>query len=185
MDLKLASLKLTNVIRQRNLFLVLFCASLLIILLLAIKIFFTREKVVMVPGIRSEMIVDGEKVSRSYLEESTLLYLSILLDLSPHNVSQKRDIILKYFVTRNKAELQSIKNYFSNAALEHEKFDMYTYFTPTKLELNPTVLEVLASGRLTSSFGQKGYESREATYYLSYELLAGYLRLKEFYEMQD
>ena len=139
----------------------------------------------MVPGVRSEMIIDGEKVSRSYLEESTLLYLSVLLDLSPHNIVQKRDIILKYFVKKNKADLQSIKDYFSNAELEHKKFNMYTYFTPTKFELNPDDLKVLAFGILTSSFGQKGYESREVAYYLSYELVAGYLRLKEFYEVQD
>ena len=81
-------------------------------------------------------------------------------------------------------ELQEIKDYFSKAETEHIKFTMSTYFTPIKLDLFTKELKVIAEGKLTSSFGKKGYESRDAKYYLGFELVAGHLKLKEFYEIE-
>ena len=50
----------------------------------------------MVPGISKEMTIDGDNVSQSYLEETALLFISALLDLTPTTIEAKKDIIFKY-----------------------------------------------------------------------------------------
>lgn len=184
MEINLAVLNLEKVIRQRNLFLVVFCVALLGNLLLIVKIFSMEEKVVMVPGISREMSITNSQVSSSYLEESSLLFLSALLDLTPDTVLHKRDMVLKYALGKNSTELQKLRDYFVRAEEDHKKFAMSTYFTPKNLELNTKNLQVIAHGRLSSSFGKKGYESKETSYYLSFKMVAGHLRLKEFYELK-
>ncbi len=184
MELKLAALSLEKVARQRNLFLAVAGILLVANSLLSLKIFSLQEKVVMVPGIGSEMSITDGKVSKSYLEESSLLFLSALLDLTPDTVGLKRDMVLKYISKSSAKEIQKIRDYFGVAEEEHKKFAMSTYFTPTKLDLNPKNLQVVAKGKLSSNFGRKGYESRNANFYLRFELVAGHLRLKEFYELE-
>jgi hypothetical protein len=115
-----------------------------------------KENIIMVPGISQEMSVTGGRVSKSYLEENTLLFLSALLDLTPDTVIHKRDMVLKYTSSRSKAEMQAIRDYFAQAEDEHKKFNMSTYFTPNKLDINVKTLEVIAKGTLSSSFGKKG-----------------------------
>lgn len=184
MELKFAALRYEKVTQQRNFFVIGVIILAISNLLLCLKIFLKEEKIIMVPGITREMSIIEGKVSNSYLEESSLLFLSTLLDLTPDTVKHKRDIILKYISGTSQKELQEIKDYFSKAETEHIKFTMSTYFTPIKLDLFTKELKVIAEGKLTSSFGKKGYESRDAKYYLGFELVAGHLKLKEFYEIE-
>ena len=184
MEIKFAALRYEKVTQQRNFFVVGVIILAISNFLLCLKIFLKEEKIIMVPGITREMSIIEGKVSNSYLEESSLLFLSTLLDLTPDTVKHKRDIILKYISGTSQKELQEIKDYFSKAETEHIKFTMSTYFTPIKLDLFTRELKVIAEGKLTSNFGKKGYESRDAKYYLSFELVAGHLKLKEFYEIE-
>lgn len=185
MELKVAALNLEQVRRQRNLFMLSFVILLVVTLFLSLKIFSMKENIIMVPGISQEMSVTGGRVSKSYLEESSLLFLSALLDLTPDTVIHKRDIVLKYTSSRSKAEMQAIRDYFALAEDEHKKFNMSTYFTPNKLDINVKTLEVIARGTLSSSFGKKGWESKKTSYLLKFELVAGHLKLKEFFELKE
>jgi len=141
MELKLAALNLEQVRRQRNLFMLGFVILLAGNLFLSLKIFSMKENIIMVPGISQEMSVTGGRVSKSYLEENTLLFLSALLDLTPDTVIHKRDMVLKYTSSRSKAEMQAIRDYFVQAEDEHKKFNMSTYFTPNKLDINVKTLD--------------------------------------------
>jgi type IV conjugative transfer system protein TraE len=185
MELKIAALNLDQIRKQRNLFILGFVILIIGNLFLSLKIFSMEENIVMVPGISQEMSITGGRVSRSYLEENSLLFLSALLDLTPDTVLHKRDMVLKYTSSRSKAEMQAIRDYFVISADEHKKFNMSTYFTPNKLDVNVKTLEVLASGTLSSSFGRKGWESKKTSYLLKFELAAGHLKLKEFFELKE
>lgn len=184
MELKFAALRYEKVTQQRNFFIVGVIILVISNLLLCLKIFLKEEKIIMVPGITQEMSIIEGRVSNSYLEECSLLFLSTLLDLTPDTVKYKKDMILKYLSGRSPKELQSIKDYFAKAEAEHIKFTMSTYFTPIKLDLFTKDLKVIAEGKLTSSFGKKGYESRDAKYYLGFDLIGRQLKLKEFYEIE-
>lgn len=185
MELKLAALNLDQVRKQRNLFLLVATILLVGNLLLSLKIFSLEEKIIMVPGISQEISVTNGQVSRSYLEESSLLFLSSLLDLTPDTVAHKRDMVLKYTSSRSQQEMQNIKNYFIEAEEEHKKFNMSTYFTPNKLEANVKNLEVVAIGILSSNFGKNGWESKKTSFVLKFEFVAGHLKLREFYELKE
>lgn len=185
MELTLAGLDFDKVRRQRNLFLSLLLITIISNLLLVIKISSVEERIIMVPGISQEMSVTDGRVSSGYLEESAMLFLSALLDLTPDTVEHKRNMVLKYTSSVDPKYLKQIKNYFASSESEHKRFKLSTYFTPKSIQLNEKKLRVLASGMLISSFGKKGYEQREAHYLLSFELVGGHLKLKEFFEVDN
>ena len=76
----------TYLVRQRNFFAGCMGLAVLSTALLAGKLSTMQEKIVMVPTLSSEMIIDGNNVSASYLEESALLYASTLLDLTAETI---------------------------------------------------------------------------------------------------
>ena len=73
--------------RQRNFFAGLSGLAVLSAFLAVGKLALVEEKIIMVPGISREMIIEGGKVSQSYLEESAVLYASCLLDLTTDTIS--------------------------------------------------------------------------------------------------
>jgi len=76
--------------RQRNFFAGISGLAVLSAFLAVGKLALVEEKIIMVPGIAREMIIEGSRVSQSYLEESAVLYASCLLDLTADTVSAKR-----------------------------------------------------------------------------------------------
>jgi len=185
MELKVAAINLSRVIRQRNLFLLLAVMVVIANLLLVLTLSMTKERIIMVPGIGQEMSITGSSVSESYLEEAALLFLSGLLDLSPDTVDHKRDLVLKYIAHSDAGYIGRLKEYFALAKEEHDKFNLSTYFTVKNMTIDSKKLEVLASGVLNSSFGMKGFDSKQLSYLLTFELVARHLRLKEFSKVID
>lgn len=185
MELKEAGLHLEKMRLQRNLFLVIVLIVLGGNFLLTLQLFRSKEQVIMVPGLQRELAVSSSGVSKSYLEESSLLFLSALLDLTPETLEAKRDMILKYTSSVNKKYIQQIKEYFASSAVQHKKFNMSTYFTPKELEINLKDLEVRARGTLSSNFGRKGYKEDLAEYVISFEQIGMRLKLKEFYRVNE
>jgi conjugal transfer pilus assembly protein TraE len=170
--------------RQRNFFAGCLALALGSSFLLSIKLASTSEKIFMVPGISKEMLIDGDNVSQSYLEETSLLFISALLDLTPTTIDAKKDIILKYSSKRSPESLKSLQEYFASASNNIKKFQLSTFFAPKKLYVDSKKLEVIAEGSLSSTFGKRGFEDREVRYKLSFDYVAGHLQLKEFVELK-
>lgn len=186
MELKLASVNLQRVLRQRNLFL---CATVMLLtsnFLLSIKLYRSEEIITAIPSLSRTVSISESGVSEGYLEESSLLYLSALLDLSPETVEHKRDMILKHTSASNKKYLQNIKEYFANSIEEHKKFGISTYFTPKNLTIDTKNLKVIARGVLTSNFGKRAAPEEEVVSYLiSFDQVGRIIKLKEFYRVQE
>ena len=90
MELKLASVNLQRVLRQRNLFLCALQGCYLVSnFLLSIKLYRSEEIITAIPGLTRTISISESGVSEGYLEEWSLLYLSALLDLSPETVEHK------------------------------------------------------------------------------------------------
>lgn len=168
---------------QRNFFAGLLALSLIINCLQSIKLASISEKTIMVPGITKEMIVQGQKVSRSYLEETSLLYISALLDLTPSTIDIKRDIVLKNVSNKSKDALISLQDYFAQTSIELKKFGLSTFFTPKKLIVDSKRLQVVVEGVLTTIFGKKGFDESEVKYRFSFDYVAGHLQIKEFIKL--
>ena len=173
-----------SIIRQRNFFAGCLALAVGSCFLLSGKLASTSEKILMVPGISKEMIIDGDKVSQNYLEETALLFISALLDLTPTTIEAKREIILKYASKRSPESLKSLQDYFAQASNNLKKFQLSTFFVPKKLYVDSKTLEVIAEGLLSTTFGKRGFEEREVKYKLSFDYVAGHLQLKEFNELK-
>lgn len=185
MELKVEAINLDKVTKQRNLFL---CFALLLglsNLMLSFKLSNMEERIIMVPGIREEMSIVGSSVSESYLEESALLFLSCLLDLTPDIIEHKRDLVLKYTSHSDPKWIANIKEYFNSAIEQHKKFKLSTYFTPKRMSIDTKNMQVVAHGILNSSFGKAGYESKQIGYLLEFELVGGHLKLRQFKALLD
>lgn len=168
---------------QRNFFVGLVTISLLTNFCLAIKLASISEKIIMVPGIAKELVIEGEKVSKNYLEETSLLFISALLDLTPSTIDAKREIIVKNASRRSADAIKQLQNYFAKSSIEHKKFGLSTFFTPKKLIVDTKNLQVIVEGRLTSTFGKKGFNENEVKYRLSFDYVAGHLQIKEFVKL--
>ena len=77
----------TSIMRQRNFFAGCTLLAVIANFLLVVKISSTTERIIMVPGITKDLAVEGSVVSQSYLEETALLFVSALLDLTADTIS--------------------------------------------------------------------------------------------------
>lgn len=169
-----------RITKQRNLFLVLTLVLATSVLLIALRLATFDQRIVMVPGIGTEMSVSGREVSGSYLEEVALLFLSHLLDISASSVRYKRQLVLSYTSFSDPTYSKAINAYFAKLEEKYSKFDLSTHFTAKTIKVNTKKLEVIADGILTSWYGKKGHDSQELSYKISFEYIGGFLRLKEF-----
>lgn len=180
MNLQIAMQGGERVTKQRDLFLVLTIMLSLSTSALSLKILSQEERIIMVPAFTSEIVISGRRVSSSYLEQMTMIFLNSLLDLSAIDVLHKRDIILKYTAASSPEFNRKINEYFADALEKYQKFDLVTYFTVKNMDINESTGEVVAHGILTSRYGKQGFETALMSYRLSFEFNGSYLRLKEF-----
>lgn len=166
--------------RQRNFFAGLSGLAVIANFLLVGKLAVIEEKIIMIPGIAREMIIEGAQVSQSYLEESALLFASCLLDLTTETIPAKRDMILKHASARSKKNIEALQSYFAVKEEEHKKFGLMTFFAPKKLQVDIKNLWVVVEGTLTSTFGKKGIEQENVKYLMSFDFVSGLLKIKEF-----
>lgn len=185
MDLTNAMQGGDRITKQRNLFLVLTILLAVTSFALSLKILMQEERIIMVPPLTSEVMISNRKVSSSYLEQMTMVFLNSLLDLSNMDVLHKRDMILKYTSNSHPSFAKRINEYFADSAEKYKNFDLVTYFTVKNMEIDETKGEVIAHGILTSRYGKHGFESKPTSYRLSFEFSGGYLRLKEFNQVVD
>ena len=173
-----------GIMRQRNFFAG--CTGLMIIanFLLVGRLSSVSEKIIMVPGITKDLTVEGAIVSTSYLEETALLFASALLDLTADTIDFKKNTILKHASSRSEKSLKSLQQYFAIKEGEHKKFKLSTSFTPKQMHVDSKNLQVVMEGVLTSTFGKRGWDQSNVKYLLSFDYIAGHLRLKEFAQIK-
>ena len=174
----------TSIMRQRNFFAGCTLLAVIANFLLVVKISSTTERIIMVPGITKDLAVEGSVVSQSYLEETALLFVSALLDLTADTISLKKNIILKYASAGSEQSLKSLQSYFADKEDEHKKFGLSTFFAPKQMQVDSKNLQVVIEGVLTSTFGKRGFEQNTLKYLLSFDYVGGHLKLKEFTQVK-
>ena len=174
----------TSIMRQRNFFAGCTLLAVIANFLLVVKISSTTERIIMVPGITKDLAVEGSIVSQSYLEETALLFVSALLDLTADTISLKKNIILKHASAGSEQSLKSLQSYFADKEDEHKKFGLSTFFAPKQMQVDSKNLQVVIEGVLTSTFGKRGFEQNTLKYLLSFDYIGGHLKLKEFTQVK-
>ena len=76
-----------QIARQRNFLLLLVIVSVFSVAALSLKLITTEEKVILAPGLNQEVWTSDKGVSISYLEETSAMYLPLLLDLTSDSIA--------------------------------------------------------------------------------------------------
>jgi len=171
--------------KQRGLFLILTLMLSFICCGLTLKLITTRDKTILVPGLAQEVWLGQGKVSEGYIEEVSLMYLSMLLDLNKDVVGYKEALISKYISHSSTKYMKEIRQYFSHVKEQYKQFGLSTYFAVKSLEVNSSDNSVIAKGVLTTKFGEHGIDVKETSYFLSYDYAGSTLRLKEFHHIES
>ena len=174
-----------TVARQRNIFMLLSMISMCACLVIGVKFFSSREKIILVPGLNQEVWTSKYGVSESYLEETAAMYLPLLLDLDHTSIDWKKEKLLSHVSQIDESYMKLFIDYFARTKEKYKQFSMSTHFAVKKLETNPKELTVKAYGQLISRFGEKGYENIPAIYGLSFEWIGGKLLLQEFVKLNQ
>lgn len=185
MKQEIFSKNLKNIEYQRNLFILISIIVLVSNLLLSIKNLYEDEKIILVPGLKSLAWVKDNSVSESYIEEMSLMFLNLLLDISPHNIEFKKSLILTHMASQNEESTLQIKKYFLDVESKYKKFAITSYFTPQNIDIDAEELTATTTGILNSNFGKKGEEVTTEKYRLTFALQRGSLKLKSFENIRD
>nr|WP_172686790.1 TraE/TraK family type IV conjugative transfer system protein [Rickettsia endosymbiont of Ixodes pacificus]AKS10394.1 TraE protein [Rickettsia endosymbiont of Ixodes pacificus] len=185
MQEKILSDQVKILTKQRGLFLILTLMFGFICCGLTLKLITTRDKTILVPGLAQEVWLSQGKVSESYIEEISLMYLSMLLDLNKDVIGYKEALISKYISHSSAKYMKAIRQYFSHAKEQYKKFGLSTYFSVKSLEVNTSDNSVIAKGILTTKFGDHGIDVKEVSYFMSFDLAGSNLRLKEFRHIES
>lgn len=185
MEKSVSLINLESISKQRNLFVGLTLFLSVSLMLISIRLATMDEKTILVPGLTQEVWTKEGGVSASYLEESTLMYLPLLLDLNPEIIDHKAAVIFKYVSQSDAIYMKKVQDYFAEAAKKYRQFALSTYFSVKNLEVDAKGLEVKANGVLTSRYGEEGFETTKISYLLKFEWTGGKLRLKEFEQYKE
>lgn len=85
-----------KLVSQRNIFLFLSSALLLLVFLLTILLFSKNERTVIIPTVGPSFWVEEGRVSNTYLEQMGMFLADMLLNRSPADVDKKNQTILEY-----------------------------------------------------------------------------------------
>ena len=104
--------------KQRTILLVV-CSLLLIgNILFGIIAISKNDRTIIIPALKDAISVTGDNFSKSYIEQMTLFYIEMLLDLTPDNIDYKSQILLSHvdsasyhsFIQHYKEEVAKYKN---------------------------------------------------------------------------
>ncbi|BBB57638.1 F pilus assembly protein traE (plasmid) [Candidatus Megaera polyxenophila] len=172
-----------QVARQRNFLLLLVIVSVFSVAALSLKLITTEAKVILAPGLNQEVWTSDKGVSISYLEETSAMYMPLLLDLTSDSIDWKKELLMNHVSQSDAKYMRLINEYFAASKEKYKRFSLSTHFAVKSFEVNQKELTVKAIGQLNSRFGERGVQNIPAVYGLSFEWRAGKLLLKEFVKL--
>jgi len=161
---------------QRNCLFVI--ASLLLVsnFCLAVTTLMHKEKTILVPATLSkDVAINGDHFSLEYLEEMTLFFSDLLLDLTPDNIAYKSAVALKYI---HPSHYHELKEYFKTEEERFKKYGLTTKFTLANIKITKNAAEI--TGILNSKFGSESQQSKETVFVIEYIRSNQGLQIKSF-----
>ncbi|MDZ5762757.1 Type IV conjugative transfer system protein TraE N-terminal domain protein [Candidatus Cyrtobacter comes] len=110
---------LTSLNIKKNVLFLISVALLVSNVILSIFVISSKEKIIIVPpSLKEEFSVSGSDFSDSYIEQMTLFFSDLLLDLTPDNIKYKSEILLKYV---DSSSYHALSEYYEKEAEKHKK----------------------------------------------------------------
>ena len=167
---------ITQLVSHRNWLVALVGVLALTNVLLSMIVFGKREQVILVPPHHAKSLrVQGNDISKEYLEELGVYMAKLLLDLSPASFSYNHEVLLKYVAPESYGALK--KKLFKDGE-QYTKLQLSTSFKPSQVTAIPKTLTVDVIGTLTSYIAGKEVESTQELIILEFTQRGGGLLLK-------
>jgi conjugal transfer pilus assembly protein TraE len=173
--------KFNDLVVERKFLLGLALSLLLIVFLQMGLLFFKRERIILMPpGFKDSVWVEGDRFSQKYLEEIALFFAHLLLDVSESNVLFQGEMLLRYVAPESYG---SFKAQLLSDEKRLKKQQLSLQFYPKSLEFpKPLVVEI--KGVLKRYVGSKKISEAEETYRMQLGVRFGRLFLKAFEVIQ-
>jgi conjugal transfer pilus assembly protein TraE len=168
---------------QRNMFLAIMCALLILSLVLALLLFRKNERIVVLPAVvEKEFWVEGNAVSPSYLEQMGCFVGDLLLTRSPASSDMQLAILMRQTdpsfapLLRSKLNAELAKLSKDNAS--------YVFFR-TKVVVDPDHSNVTLEGDRTLLLNEKILSTTRERYRLGFTNFGGRLLLASIEKVEE
>lgn len=178
MKFSLSQKKLSHLNVQRDALAALSLILLLIVLLQTVLLFLKKERVIVSPlDAKQSYWVEGNQFSPSYLEEMTLFFCHLLLDITESNILPQGEVLLRHISPKSYGAFK-IKLLEDEKRLKKEQLSLH--FTPQDMQLFPDSLTIEVTGDLISYVSREKISQNRETYRLTFEQRRGRLFLQSF-----
>lgn len=183
MDYAITTKSYQNALKQKKLFLILFCTSLLLNVLQTAERLLSSEKIIILPPvITKEVWIKGNTVSESVLEEWALYLTNLLLNASSKTIAYQSELALRHV---SPEFTQSLHTKFKQDALRLQKNNAATTFYPKEIRVDEKNMTVVVTGTFSTFVGKEKVSAHEQSYQLQFVFNQGrFLQLKQFKQIQ-
>lgn len=178
MNHRFLKVNVQKLLQQRNAALTLSAGMMLSNIILCTVVFFSNERVVIVPpDIKKSFWTETSRVSTDYLEEMSLFFAAQILDVCPGSAAFQRDVVLRYV---DPAYHNALKKRLIEEEETYKTQQISTSFKPVKIEVDAARLEAKLTGDLQSFVGRERVKQTRETYHLKFAYRSGRLLLTNF-----
>ena len=171
------------ILTQRNALFAIALGSLIVILLLAITVFYMvgRERIILVPPVMTNRFwVSSDDLSDSYLEQMSDFFVSLVLNVTPSSFEVRSQQLLQHVDPNSYA---AVKTQMVEQEVEIKKRAMTTNFHATSFKIERKQLLVEVKGELRVIIGTAMLETKTKTYQIQFNHRQGRLYIKQFKEV--
>jgi len=166
MRIELQKQTVSKLLLERNAWIRIATLTAMSTLILGVAVFRKNQKIILVPPhITKSFWVQGDEVSKEYLEEMGVYMAKLLLDLSPANLAHNHSVLLRYTTPE---AYGSLKTQFLKEEETYRSLQLSTHFKPGTVTANPTTFEVDVNGTLTSYVAGKEIKTTPETVFLKF-----------------
>ncbi|HQW58291.1 MAG TPA: type IV conjugative transfer system protein TraE [Gammaproteobacteria bacterium] len=170
--------QLEALVRQCDLSLFFGCGMLGANLLLALVVFGTSARVVVVPpDFKASLWTEKRTVSQTYLEEMAIFFAKQILDITPATANYQREILLRHV---EPSFYHALKKQLIEEADKYHKDNISTSFKPLSAIVNVSKMEVSLTGLLNQYVSNKFVQQTKEDYELRFVYKNGQLLIKSF-----
>lgn len=147
-------------------------------LLLAIKVFTSQDRVrevIVPPSFNKSFWVDDQAVSKEYLEQMSMYFAHLLLDLSPGNAEYQQAELLKYVDPESYGQLSKE---LTNTTYRLKQVNASTWFAPSTLDIDEKHKNVKINGIWIEAIGDQISRRTTRSFEIQYVYKGGKLLIK-------
>ena len=169
--------RLSHLNVQRNFFVGFSALLLFVVFLQTLFLFFKNEKIIISPPeLNQSYWIEGDRFSRSYLEEMAYFFTHLMLDVSESSVLSQGEILLRYVLPESYGNFKT-KLLSDEKRLKKQQLSLC--FSPKTIEFRePLAADI--TGILSTYVGSQKISSNQETYRIGFVQQKGRLFLKSF-----